>query len=72
MSDASTNGGWTPDQPMVSLKDVHKSFGDLEVLKGVTMDVMKGECICIIGPSGSGKSSRFMPCVYRVLVCRVW
>ncbi len=57
MSDASTNGGWTPDQPMVSLKDVHKSFGDLEVLKGVTMDVMKGECICIIGPSGSGKST---------------
>ncbi len=57
MSDASTNGGWTPDQPMVSLKDVHKSFGDLEVLKGVSLDVMKGECICIIGPSGSGKST---------------
>ena len=57
MSDTSTNGGWTPDQPMVSIKDVHKSFGDLEVLKGVSMDVMKGECICIIGPSGSGKST---------------
>ena len=50
-------GGWTPDQPMVSIKDVHKSFGDLEVLKGVSLDVMKGECICIIGPSGSGKST---------------
>ena len=48
---------WTPDQPMVSIKDVHKSFGDLEVLKGVSLDVMKGECICIIGPSGSGKST---------------
>ena len=57
MSETSTNGGWTPDQPMVSIKDVHKSFGDLEVLKGVSMDVMKGECICIIGPSGSGKST---------------
>jgi polar amino acid transport system ATP-binding protein len=52
-----TGNGWTPDQPMVSINDVHKSFGDLEVLKGITMDVMKGECICIIGPSGSGKST---------------
>jgi polar amino acid transport system ATP-binding protein len=42
---------------MVSIKDVHKSFGNLEVLKGVSMDIMKGECICIIGPSGSGKST---------------
>ena len=57
MSDTTTNGAWTPDQPMVSIKDVHKSFGALEVLKGVSLDVMKGECICIIGPSGSGKST---------------
>ncbi|WP_246594325.1 amino acid ABC transporter ATP-binding protein [Mameliella sediminis] len=48
---------WTPDQPIVSLKDVHKSFGDLQVLKGVSLEVMKGEVICIIGPSGSGKST---------------
>ena len=48
---------WTPDQPIVSLKDVRKSFGALEVLKGVTFDVMKGQVICIIGPSGSGKST---------------
>jgi len=48
---------WTPDQPIVSLKDVHKSFGTVEVLRGVSIDVMKGEVICIIGPSGSGKST---------------
>ncbi len=48
---------WNPDQPIISIKAVHKSFGALEVLKGVTLDVMKGEVICIIGPSGSGKST---------------
>ncbi len=48
---------WSPDQPIVSLKDVHKSFGDIEVLKGVSFDVMKGDVVCIIGASGSGKST---------------
>ena len=48
---------WTPDQPIVSIKNVRKSFGVLEVLKGINMDIMKGEVICIIGPSGSGKST---------------
>ena len=52
-----TNNGWTPDQPLVSIKDVHKSFGELEVLKGVSLDIKQGEVICIIGPSGSGKST---------------
>ena len=48
---------WTAEKPIVSLKNVRKSFGTLEVLKGVSIDVMKGEVICIIGPSGSGKST---------------
>jgi polar amino acid transport system ATP-binding protein len=48
---------WTPDQPLVRLKDVRKAFGALTVLDGVSMDVMKGQVICIIGPSGSGKST---------------
>ena len=48
---------WTPDHPIISIKNLHKSFGDLEVLKGISFDVMKGEVICIIGPSGSGKST---------------
>jgi len=52
-----TETNWTPDQPLISIKDVYKSFGELEVLKGISLDVMKGEVICIIGPSGSGKST---------------
>ncbi len=51
------DNSWTPDQALVSIKDVHKSFGELEVLKGVSLDIMQGEVICIIGPSGSGKST---------------
>ena len=52
-----TTYNWTPEQPIVSLNNVYKSFGELEVLKGISFDVMKGEVICIIGPSGSGKST---------------
>jgi polar amino acid transport system ATP-binding protein len=48
---------WTPDQPLVAIRDVYKSFGPVEVLKGVSFDVMKGGVVCIIGPSGSGKST---------------
>lgn len=48
---------WNDTEPMVSIRDVYKSFGTLEVLKGISLDVMKGEVICIIGPSGSGKST---------------
>src|SRR6476659_5425040 len=45
------------NRPIVSVKDIRKSFGAVEVLKGVSFDVAKGEVICIIGPSGSGKST---------------
>ena len=48
---------WTEAEPIVSIRGVHKSFGDFEVLKGVSFDVMKGEVVCVIGPSGSGKST---------------
>ena len=51
------SAAWTPDQPLVSIKDVRKSFGDLVVLDGISMDVARGEVVCIIGPSGSGKST---------------
>jgi polar amino acid transport system ATP-binding protein len=48
---------WRPDQPLIRIRDVHKSFGALVVLSGISLDVMKGEVICVIGPSGSGKST---------------
>jgi polar amino acid transport system ATP-binding protein len=43
--------------PAVVLADIRKSFGPLEVLKGISFSVASGETVCIIGPSGSGKSS---------------
>ena len=42
---------------MIKLRDVHKRFGPLEVLKGINASVEKSEVVCIIGPSGSGKST---------------
>jgi polar amino acid transport system ATP-binding protein len=45
------------DQPLIRLRDVHKTFGAQAVLSGISFDVAKGEVICIIGPSGSGKST---------------
>jgi len=45
------------DFAMVRCQDVHKRFGRLEVLRGVTFDVAKGEVVVVIGPSGSGKTT---------------
>ncbi|MER6664651.1 amino acid ABC transporter ATP-binding protein [Amycolatopsis japonica] len=49
----------------VELRDIHVSFGTLEVLKGVNLKVEKGRTTCIIGPSGSGKST-LLRCVNRL------
>ena len=43
--------------PMIQAKEIHKSFGDLKVLNGISFNVKRGEVIAIIGPSGSGKST---------------
>jgi polar amino acid transport system ATP-binding protein len=48
--------------PMVRAEGVHKSFGHVEVLKGIDLEVKPGEVFCLIGPSGSGKST-FLRCI---------
>jgi len=48
--------------PMVEAEGVHKRFGRLEVLKGITLRVMPGEVMVLLGPSGSGKST-FLRCI---------
>jgi polar amino acid transport system ATP-binding protein len=44
-------------EPMLRLEGVHKRFGDLEVLRGINLEIAKGEVVCVLGPSGSGKST---------------
>src|SRR5438477_5512389 len=43
--------------PLITISDLHKRFGSLEVLKGIDLDIEAGEVIAIIGRSGSGKST---------------
>jgi len=47
----------TQDEPLVKVQELHKSFGDNHVLRGIDFSVARGEVICVIGPSGSGKST---------------
>jgi len=52
-------------EPIVRIKNLHKSFGSLEVLKGVDLEVDKGETVVVLGPSGSGKST-MLRCINRL------
>lgn len=47
----------SPTPPMIDARQVHKSYGQVEVLKGIDIQVAPGEVTCLIGPSGSGKST---------------
>jgi polar amino acid transport system ATP-binding protein len=49
-------------EPMVRAEQVHKSYGPVEVLKGIDLQVMPGQVFCLVGPSGSGKST-FLRCI---------
>ncbi|MCI3224267.1 amino acid ABC transporter ATP-binding protein [Streptomyces sp. NP-1717] len=51
--------------PAIEVRDLHKSFGTLEVLAGIDFTVARGEVVCVIGPSGSGKST-LLRCVNRL------
>ncbi len=44
-------------ETIITVKNLKKSFGNLEVLRDIDLDIKKGEVICVLGPSGSGKST---------------
>ena len=52
----------TPSQPLITVRDLKKSFGDLHVLRGVDQDIRAGEKVVLLGPSGSGKTT-FLRCL---------
>lgn len=51
--------------PLISVKNLSKSFGNLKVLDDISADIYKGDVVCVIGPSGSGKST-FLRCLNRL------
>ena len=55
----------TENKTILSVRNLHKSFGKVEVLKGVDIDIHKGDVVAVIGPSGCGKST-FLRCLNRL------
>ncbi|TDU04258.1 amino acid ABC transporter ATP-binding protein (PAAT family) [Streptomyces sp. 846.5] len=62
MTQPQTQAQTQAQTPMVRAEQVHKSFGPVEVLKGIDLEVKAREVFCIVGPSGSGKST-FLRCI---------
>ncbi len=52
-------------EPIIHIENVHKRFGNVHALRGINLDVYKGEVVVIIGPSGSGKST-LLRCINRL------
>ncbi len=57
----------TSTRPIIRIVDLHKRYGDLEVLKGVSLEIARGEVAVIIGPSGTGKST-LLRCINQLTV----
>ncbi len=57
MTTPATHQGTARTEAAIDVQDLHKSFGDNEVLKGIDFHVDNGQVVCVIGPSGSGKST---------------
>lgn len=53
------------EKSLIQVQNLGKKFGDLEVLKDISVDIYKGDVVCVIGPSGSGKST-FLRCLNRL------
>jgi len=53
------------ENPLIQVQNLGKKFGDVEVLKDISVDIYKGDVVCVIGPSGSGKST-FLRCLNRL------
>jgi polar amino acid transport system ATP-binding protein len=69
MMSAKSMVGEMPGTPvveaMIEVRDLHKRFGNAEVLKGINLSVAPGKVVCVIGPSGSGKST-LLRCINRL------
>ncbi len=67
-------GGADPDRFMVLAENVHKSFGRLDVLRGIDLAIPPGQVCCVLGPSGGGKST-FLRCINhleKIEAGRIW
>lgn len=53
------------NQVIIQVKNISKKFGDLLVLDNISMDIDKGDCVCVVGPSGGGKST-FLRCINQL------
>ena len=53
------------DDPIIRIVDLHKSFGETDVLRGISLDIRRGEVVVVLGPSGSGKST-LLRCLNRL------